>query len=306
VLWTLNPVVFGVGVLGAHLDLVVAALALAAVVVAGRSPLLAGALGGLAVSAKVTAVLAGAALVVTWWTTGRERFAARAAALGVGAVAVVVPLHLWAGPHVFEQLDRARRSVSLATPWRLLYEVLTGPLASRTARDLVSVASVVVMVALVVLLARATRVVPGPADVAADVVADVAADVVADGATVPAVPAVAARWTVVLAGAYVLAAPYSLPWYDLVVWGLLPLVAPSAADAVFLLRLTSVAMAYVPGRVVGMTPGVERLTLGVRRRVAPWVGLATWAWLGWLSRGAGRGSRRRSAPRPRGPAHSPR
>jgi hypothetical protein len=82
------------------------------------------------------------------------------------------------------------------------------------------------------------------------------------------------------------------------VWAFLPLLAAGAVDAVLLLRLGSVAMAYVPGRVVGMTPAVERLTLGVRRRVVPWVGLVGWLWLLRLSRGAGRGSRRTPAPRP--------
>ena len=38
VLWTLNPLVIGVGVLGAHIDTVATALALAAVVVAARRP----------------------------------------------------------------------------------------------------------------------------------------------------------------------------------------------------------------------------------------------------------------------------
>jgi hypothetical protein len=285
VLWTVNPLVFGVGVLGAHVDLVVAALALAAVVLAGRSPLLAGVVGGLAVSAKVTWGVVGVALLLAWWTVERRGFPARAARLAVGAAAVVVPLHVWAGPHVFEQLDRARRSISLATPWRLLYEALAGPLAARSARDVVTVLSFVLMVVLAFLLARATRTAgagerAGPAPATS------------------MVTAAAARWTVVLGGAYVLAAPYSLPWYDLLVWGFLPLVAAGALDGVLLLRLGSMAMAYVPGRVVGMTPGVERLTLGLRREAVPWVGLATWLWLARLTRVAGRGSRPTPAPRP--------
>jgi hypothetical protein len=280
-LWTLNPLVFGIGVLGAHVDLLAGALALAALVLAARSPLLAGLLGGLAVSTKVTSAVAGVALLLAWWLHERAGFARRAAVVVVGALVVIVPLHVWAGPHVFDQLDRARRSISLATPWRLLFEGLAGgPMAASTARSVVTGLSVALAVALVVVLVRLTRnSVPRPATTGTTTVA-------------------AARWLVVLSAAYALAAPYSLPWYDLLTWVALPLLAPGVLDAALLVRLTTMGVAYVPGRVVGMTPGVERLTLGVRRRVAPWLVLGVW---GWLSLAASRGWSRRRAPRPPAP-----
>ncbi|KQZ89758.1 hypothetical protein ASD62_11035 [Phycicoccus sp. Root563] len=275
-LWTFNPLVFGIGVLGAHVDLLAAALALAAIVLAARNPWLGGLVGGLAVSTKVTFGIAGVALLVAWWGHERSGFARRVVALVVGAVVVVVPLHLWAGPHVFDQLDRARRSISLATPWRLVFEWLAGgPMAASTARDLVSVGSVVLAVVFVVLLARLTR------------------GLAPDTAT-----GTAARWVVVLSAAYTLAAPYSLPWYDLLAWVALPVLAPGVVDLLLLGRLTAMAVAYVPGRVVGMTRTVQDLTLGVRRRVVPYAVLAVW---GWLTLAATRASSRASAPRPPAP-----
>ena len=39
------------------------------------------------------------------------------------------------------------------------------------------------------------------------------------------------------------------------------------------------AVAYVPGRVVGMTPTVERVTLWVRRTPVPYAVLLVWGWL---------------------------
>ena len=156
-LWTLNPLVFGVGVLGAHVDLVAAALALAALVLAARSPVAAGAVAGLAVSCKVTYGVVVLAVLLAWWTHGRDRFLRRLVGFGVAGLVVVVPLHLWAGPHVFDQLDRARRSISFATPWRLLYEALSGPLTSGLARNLVTWLAVALVVAFVVGLARLTR-----------------------------------------------------------------------------------------------------------------------------------------------------
>ncbi|MGA8979830.1 MAG: hypothetical protein WB473_12040 [Pedococcus sp.] len=276
ILWTLNPLVFGIGVLGAHVDLLAAALALAAMVLAARSPLAAGVVGGLAVSTKITFGIAGVALLLGWWVHERSGFARRAVTLAVGALVVVVPLHLWAGPHVFDQLDRARRSISLATPWRLLFEWLAGgPMAAGTVRDLVTGASVVLAVVFVLLLARLTR-----------------------GLAPATTTGTAARWVVVLSAAYTLAAPYSLPWYDLLVWAALPLLAPSVLDLVLLGRLVAMAVAYVPGRVVGMSPTVERVTLGVRRQVVPYAVLAVW---GWLTLAAARASSRANGPRPPAP-----
>ena len=274
-LWTLNPLVFGIGVLGTHVDLVAAALGLAALVLAARNPLAAGLVAGLAVSCKITYGVVGVAVLVGWWVHERARFGRRAAWFGAAALVVVVPLHLWAGPHVFDQLDRARRSISLATPWRLLYELVSGPLTSGHARTVVTWLAVVVVVVLVVLFARLTR-----------------------GLAPETSTGAAARWALVLSAAYSLAAPYSLPWYDLLVWAALPLMAGSVLDTILLVRLAAMAVAYVPGRVVGMTPTVERVSLWVRRTPVPYAGLLVW---GWVTLAATRGSSRTPEPRPPAP-----
>ena len=76
-LWTLNPLVFGVGVLGAHVDLVAAALGVAALVLAARSPLAAGLFAGLAVSCKITYGVVGLAVLLGWWVHERAGFVRR-------------------------------------------------------------------------------------------------------------------------------------------------------------------------------------------------------------------------------------
>jgi hypothetical protein len=92
--------------------------------------------------------------------------------------------------------------------------------------------------------------------------------------------------TFVLATAYAVGAPYALPWYDVLTWATLPLVATSL-DWILLARLTVMAMAYVPGRVVAMSPEVETLTLGFRKIVGPlaawlvWIAIAVVAKRGW-------------------------
>ena len=110
----------------------------------------------------------------------------------------------------------------------------------------------------------------------------------------------AVRAAVVLSAAWVLTAPYALPWYDALVWAPLALVGPSLLDRALLARLVVLSLAYVPGRVVGLTPLVETLTLGFRRYVAPLLVLAVvvtvvrWALRG--SAGGGRAGPRAAPP----------
>jgi hypothetical protein len=278
-LWTLNPVVFGVGLLGAHVDVLAAVLALAVVVAASRrspwSVALAGILAGLAGSTKITYGIVAVAVLVAWWVHDRRGFAWRAGTFVVSALVVTVPLHLWAGPHVFDQLDRARRSISLATPWRLLLQVLDGPLGQGTARTVITWLAVAMAVVLALALARLTR-------------------GLAPGTTT----GTAVRWLFVLTTAYTLAAPYSLPWYLVLTWATLPALAASVVDWALLLHLLAMTLAYVPGRVVGMTAGVERVTLWVRRSLVPYAVLVVW---GWLTLAAWRASRRSTVPRPPAP-----
>jgi hypothetical protein len=277
-LWLLNPVLFGLLLLGAHVDLLAAAAGLAAVLLAGRRPVLAGALLGAAVGIKLTAVLIGPAVVWALWRRHR-RGCWRPIGLGLlGSAAVLVPAHLWAGAHVFDQLGRARRFVSLATPWRPLVDAVTEPLGNDTTRAAVVLATPVVVIGLAVLIWRAAGVslrcndsrLGDPVAAASDAAGQVTRD--------------AALGSVVLGAAYVLGAPYSLPWYDALAWFPLALVGSGALDAVLLARLTAYAVAYVPGRVIGSSQRVQDLTLGYRREVAPWIGLALLLALGLLAR----------------------
>ena len=266
-LWTANPLVFGVAVLGAHVDLIATALALAAVVLAARHPWVAGLVLGATVSTKITYGIVGLAILWSWRSLARRTLVSKVTALAVSSLAVFVALHLWAGPHVFEQLAKAGKGVSLATAWRPVVNLLSSVIPLETARSLVSAASVVVVILLVWLLSQVVR---------------------ASRPTVqnlPYAPISAVRQTqaamtatFVLATAYALGAPYALPWYDLLTWATLPLMLAGALDGILLARMTVMAMAYVPGRVVAMSADVESLTLGFRKIVGPLS-----AWLVWLA-----------------------
>lgn len=262
VLWTLNPLLLGQLVLGAHVDALAVAAAVGAIALAARRPLLAGALLGAAVGTKAPFALFG--LAILWGLRDRPRpELLRGVGWGLlGAALVLVPAHLWSGPHTYEGLRRASRMVSLATPWRPLVDWLD-PVLGPVVRTAVGPVAVALAAALAVLLARRLR--AAPTGVAPD----------AGGRTVTAD---SARAAVLLAVAWVLTTPYVLPWYDAMVWGPLALVAGGRAagvlDLALLGRLGVLVLAYVPGRVVGMSAAVEDLTLGFRREVAPWLLLA--------------------------------
>ncbi len=301
VLWTLNPLVLGVGVLGAHIDVVAVSLVVAAVALASRDGWhgagASGALVGLAGSTKFTYAVVAAGIVVAWWVVGhrRARLAGLVASLVSAAVVVAGCLQLWAGPHVYDQLQRSRRAVSLATPWRPVLESVGPVVGFAQTRELISIAAAL----LAVLLAASLLVLSRPAG------RRPAGPTRGPGAgpSSQGVGVVALWVTGCLALAYSLAASYSLPWYDVLVWAALPAVGSWLVDRVALVRLTALAVAYVPGRVLGMSAGVEDLTLGLRREVAPWVmGLL---WLVVIGAGAQTAWRRRRGPRPGGRTPSP-
>ena len=297
VLWTLNPLVFGVGVLGAHIDLIAAALAVVAVgVVVARPGVVGAVLGGgvvaLAGSTKFTYAVVGAGIVAAWWLVGLRGggLVRRVVALGGGFVLVAGVLHAWAGPHVYDQLMRSRQAVSLATPWRPLLEWGRDVWGNEQTRVAISLGAAVLAVLLAWCLLRLSRPAARPWR---DLWADGGTDAVAPPSD--AVAPVALWVTACLSLAFSLAAPYSLPWYDLLVWAALPALLPGLVDLVALVRLTALSIAYVPGRVLGMTPQVEELTLGVRREVVPWVGVALWVLV--IVAGVRSGSALRRGPR---------
>jgi hypothetical protein len=263
----LNPLLLGQLVLGAHLDVLAAAAGLGALSAAERRPMLAGALLGAAVGMKAPYALVG--LAICWGL--RHLPLRRALSLAVrgtlGALAVLLPAYHWAGPHAFDQLGRASRYISIATPWRgaaNLVDLALGPQGSRPAIVPLSLA---LTGALAVAMLRRVRSLS-----VAGAVADRATDRPAlrpSRATDDAVRAAA-----VLSFSWVLLAPYALPWYDALVWGPVALLGPSLIDTALVARLTVLCLAYLPGRVVGLGPLVEEITLGGRRFCAPVLVLA--------------------------------
>ncbi|MQA97846.1 MAG: DUF2029 domain-containing protein [Streptosporangiales bacterium] len=281
-LWTLNPLLLYELVAGMHIDTIATVFAVAALGVARagtrRAEAGAGALVGLAVSVKVTTGLAGAGLL---WAARRSR-PALLALIGGGLVAVLVTYGL-AGPHALDQVRRASKYVSLATPWHLVAPWLDATLGKGISRPAIGLLALALTVALLVLLWRALPRHPGPAGPVA---------AWADGPV---------RFGFAAVLAWLMAAAYVLPWYDGLAWALLALLPLSRFDGLVLARTALLAVAYLPARTVTMPGDLVWLVDVLRAQVVPWLLTALLV----LTVVLARAHSRRSPAEPRPPAPSP-
>lgn len=252
-LWTLNPFVLVHLVAGAHVDALLVACAVAAILLGRRaatsrhaasraatsrgaaSHLAAGALAGAAACVKFSGVLAAGALA--WTERRRPR---HLLALAVGAVFVTAPAYLLVGGwSALGPVRRASRFVSFGSPWRALSVPLDHVVGSATSRTAVSALSLLAVAALCGLLARAL---PG------------------EGTP---------RAAAVLTLAWLVGATYVLPWYDTWAWPLLALLPASRWDRWLAVRTAVLTVAYLPGRIEPMPRVLADLLSATRLYVTP-------------------------------------
>ena len=246
-LWTLNPLLLLHLVAGAHVDALLVAFAVAAVVAARRSPVVAGALAGAAVCVKLSGGLVAAALA--WPERRRPR---RLVPLVAAGVLVTGALYLLVGGwSALGPVRRASRFVSFGSPWRALSVPLDAWLGSATSRTVVSALSLVTVAVFCVLLGRAL---PG-----------LGAGSVGSGGAGGA----GARAAAVVTLAWLLGATYVLPWYDAWAWPFLALLPASRWDRWLAARTTVLTLAYLPGRIAPLPPLLGDLLSGTRLYVTP-------------------------------------
>lgn len=204
-MWAANPVLIQQLVAGGHLDTYVAAASVVGVQVArggdGRwRYFAAGVAIGVACSFKLNAGLVGVALAWAlvmrrdWWNV------ARLAAGGLGAVVV---FYSFFGVHAFKQLLVASGLVATPSPWRAFQLAVQGGFAVFGGSDLgrtvgavaTSIAWPILMILLAVLIYRRFS---------------------ADQPTMVTIP-------FALSFAWIVVAPWSLPWYTALAWVILAL-----------------------------------------------------------------------------------
>lgn len=277
-LWTLNPVLLYLLVAGAHLDALAILAAVAAVAALGRWPLGSGALVGAAASIKAPVALTGAGLL--WgarrarqsWVRGGAPVAGGAALVAGGAALVAAAAYGIAGPGALGQLGRTSGYISLATPWHLAEGPLTGWLGGGVARGLIQTLAYSALLAVAALFAYAL---PQRRDGHASTGA--------------------ARVALALGLAWLLTAPYVLPWYDALAWAFLAVLPWSRFDALLLTRTTLLAVPYVASLPARLPPDMVWLVELVRARMMPVLMLVLTA--GFVLEAARRGLPRRPARR---------
>ncbi|WP_328828892.1 hypothetical protein OHT77_14930 [Streptomyces sp. NBC_00252] len=199
-LWIANPLLIGVLVAGGHLDTLVACLAVCTVQLTRRATrwhhdLAVGGLIGLACGVKISAALLGVGLTWPLLRSGKWRSAVRQA---LTAALVLAALYDVYGPHALAPLSAASHLVSTPSLWAVFDHFGTALLGRRATAAIVSVLWPVLMLALAWALRRRV-----PPDAPAAV-------------TVP----------FVLAFAWVLTAPWSMPWYTALTCALAALSRP--------------------------------------------------------------------------------
>ena len=228
-LWTANPLMISALIAGAHVDVLVAAAAVCALALVGRSPLAAGVAAGLAATLKLTGLVVLPGLL---WAVHTRRRALVAVLLGAGGFVLA-----WyaASHHALTQVRRVGQYTTPAAPWRVVRSALEPLVGVATARAVTPLLAGAVGLALIALLLR--RGLP------------------------PAAGALprhrAAAVTAAFSVGWLLTAPYVLPWYDAVGWAALALVGASLLDRVMVVHTAALTYALLPGRQVPLPTAVE-------------------------------------------------
>lgn len=249
-LWTLNPLLLYELVAGAHLDALGLLAAVAAVALVGRSALASGALVGVAATIKAPLAIVGGGLL--WGARKGLRSRVREwAPVVAGAGAVAVGTYAVAGLDALRQLGQTSGYISLATPWHLVEGPLIEWLGDDVGRGVIQGLAYCSLVALTVLFCYRLPQDPGgqPADRAA-------------------------RISLAFGLAWLLAAPYVLPWYDALAWAFIAVLPWSRFDWLLLARTTLLAIPYVASLPARLPAGMEWFVTVVRAEIAPVLMLA--------------------------------
>ncbi|MDN5725819.1 MAG: polyprenol phosphomannose-dependent alpha 1,6 mannosyltransferase MptB [Propionibacteriales bacterium] len=267
-LTVLNPLMIWAIIATAHNEAISVVFAVGGMMLMRRSGFGAGIGIGLAGCAKLSIGLWGLAMV---WAYRKQP--KKLALLCLGAAIPMGLAYGWWQPKAFVSVLRNGSYVS-AGSWaqpvnQFLSQILND---DATAKVVVGVSSYALMIVVAWML---STVLPWSA------VPGLAAGV--DPRTDPMT--VAVRTALILSTAWLFTAMYTLSWYDFIAFIPLGVLAPSLLDRLFLWRNTFLSLAFVPGRVVEISPQLDVTVTRVREIVSPIVqGLVLVALFAWFFR----------------------
>lgn len=261
----LNPLLIWSVVAGAHNEALTLVFAVVGLWFVRRSPFVTGLFIGLAGAVKVSLVFYGLAML---W--GYRHDWRKVVSLCVGALIPIVVLYGFFAPQALFAASRNTGYISGGSwaPW--LGQVLSWIMPDNTARSAVAVVGWVGLIVIGWMLSRVLPWAPVP------------------GATVPAREdplTITVRTAAVLGAAWLVTSPYTLSWYDLIVWVPLALMVPNRLDWLFMLRGAALSVAYVAGRTVGfsevMTGPVNTIVRDTLCTAVQWyvmIAIVHWFW----------------------------
>ncbi|MCW7942028.1 hypothetical protein AAW14_08220 [Streptomyces hygroscopicus] len=220
-LWTANPLLIGVLVAGGHLDTIVACLAVCAVHFVRRATrwhhdMIVGALVGLACGTKISAALLCVGLAWPLLRSGAWRQAVRVTCAAMLTLALLYAVY---GLHALAPLSAASHLVSKPSLWAWFDQFGTAFLGTRATAAITSVLWPVLMLALAWVLRRRV-----PADT-------------------PALVAVPFALTF----AWILTAPWAMPWYTALAWALAALYRQGRLTRYLVVTTAVLAMSHNSG-----------------------------------------------------------
>jgi hypothetical protein len=260
----LNPLLIWAVIAGGHNEALTLVFAIIALWFVRRSPFMTGIFIGLAGSVKVSLVFYGIAMI---W--GYRHDWRKVLQLGIGTL---IPISILYGVFAPAALLAAGRNTGYVSggSWAPWFDTALSWVIGGHARGVTGIVGWLLMVVIAWML---SRVLPWSA---------------VPGATLPAERdplTITVRTTIVLCTAWLVSSPYTLSWYDLIVWAPLALLIPTRLDWLMALRGTALSVAYVTGRTVGFSDEMRFLGGSVIRDVAStavqWFVLAAivhWFW----------------------------
>lgn len=242
-LWTCNPLMIWSAVVGAHVDVIGAALMVAAILTIRRPGLVqgaaAGALMGAAIAVKAPFVLVAVGLL---WAVRRSP---KAVAGGLaGGVCVLGTVYLVAGGSAVRAVADKHGDLSVINPWKPFGALLHATGKATTGYELVATVAGIAVVAI------AWWSLAGRPDFGSSMTPSI-------------VPAFA------LSLGWLLTTSVQHPWYDAMLFPLLALLPQTRLDLLIIARLTISSLAYAPGMPTALRP--HQLEYLVHRLYDTWL-----------------------------------